>query len=40
MEGRLDGKRMGGRPRQMLLDWMMVDGYGKLKEEVQHREEW
>jgi len=29
------GKRSKGRPRQMMLDWMMVEGYKKLKEEVQ-----
>jgi len=27
----MEGKRLRGRPRQMLLDWMMmVDGYKKL----------
>ena len=29
-----------GRPRQMMLDWMMEDGYGKLKEEARQQEEW
>jgi len=24
----------------MMLDWMMVEGYKKLKEEAQQREEW
>lgn len=24
----------------MMLDWMMEDGYGRIKEEAQHREEW
>ena len=32
------GKR--GRLRQMMADGMMADGYGKLKEEAQQREEW
>src|SRR6218665_1535330 len=34
MEGRMEGKRGRGRPRQKLLDWMMSEGYGKLKEEA------
>jgi len=25
-----------GRSRQKLMDWMMEDGYGKLKEKAQH----
>src|SRR6218665_328660 len=33
------GKRSRGRPRQMMLDWMMVEGYRKLKEQAQQREE-
>ena len=40
MEGMMEGKRGRGRPRHKLMDWMMVDGYRKLKEEAQHREEW
>ena len=35
IEGKTVGKRMRGRRRQMLVDWMMADGYGKLKEETQ-----
>jgi len=38
MEGRMEGRR--GRPRQKLMDWMMEDGYWKLEEKAQHREEW
>jgi len=40
IEGKIRGKTTSGRPRQMMLDWMMADGYGKLKEEAQQREEW
>jgi len=31
IEGRIEGKCGRGRPRQKLLDWMMSDGYSKLK---------
>ena len=40
IEGRMEGKRERGIPRQKLLDWMMSEGYSKLKEEAQHRETW
>src|SRR6218665_3935958 len=40
MEGRMIGKRGRGRPRQKVMDWLMEDGYWKLKEKAQHREEW
>ena len=36
----MEGKRERGKPIQKLMDWMMEDGYGKLKEIAQHREEW
>ena len=32
MEGRMEGKRGRGMPRQKLMNWMMEDGYWKLKE--------
>jgi len=34
------GTRLRGKPRQMMLGWMMVGGYKKLKEEAQQREKW
>src|SRR6218665_1058639 len=40
MEGRMEGTRGRGRPRQKLMDWMMEDSYWKLKEKAQHPEEW
>jgi len=40
MERRIEGKRGRGRPRQELMDWMIEDGYRKLKEKPLHREEW
>ena len=36
----MEGNRGTGRPRQKLLDWMMSEGYSKLKEEAQPREMW
>jgi len=38
IEGKMLGTRV--RPRQMMLEWMMVEGYRKLKEEAQQQEEW
>jgi len=39
MEGKMKRKKTRGRPRQMMLDWVITDGYGKLKEEAKQREE-
>ena len=40
LEGRMEGARGRGRPRQKIMDWMIEDESGKLKEKAQHREEW
>ena len=40
IEGNMEGKKTRGRQIQMMLDWMMADGYGKLTENAQQREEW
>ena len=32
IEGRMEGKTKRGRPRMMLLDWMMKEDFSKLKE--------
>ena len=34
----MEGKRGRGKRRQKLMNWMMEDGYGKLKDKAQHRE--
>ena len=40
IEGRMEGKKTRGRPRMMLLDWMMEKDYSKLKERARQRDEW
>ena len=35
----IGGKMEGKKTRQMMLYWMMVEGYRTLKEEAQQREE-
>ena len=40
IEGRMEGKRTRGRPRQMMLGWMMTDGYNGLKKRAQQRDYW
>jgi len=42
LEGRMKGKKVPGRPRTMMLDWMKNKdrGYKKVKEKAKNREEW
>ena len=40
IEGRMEGKNKRGRPRMMLLDWMMKEDYGKLKKKAGDCGEW
>jgi len=40
IEGRMEGKRTRGRPRQMMLGWLMTDGYRELKKRAQQRVYW
>ncbi len=40
IEGRMEGKKKRGRPRMMLLDWMLKEDYSKLKEKAGDRGEW
>jgi len=39
-EGRMEGKKKRGRPRMMLLDWMMKEDYSKLTERAGQHGEW
>src|SRR6218665_962957 len=40
IEGRMEGKKKRGKPRMMLLDWMLTEDYSKLKEKAGDRGEW
>jgi len=39
IKGKTEGKKTSRRPRQMMLDWMIADSYGRLKEEAQQQAE-
>lgn len=38
IEEKVEENQTRGRIRQMMLDWMMTGGYGKLTEEAQQQE--
>jgi len=40
MEGRMEGKRPRGRPRNGMLDELMVKSYGNMKRKAENRDEW
>ena len=40
IEGKMEGKKKRGRPRMMLLDWMLKEDYRRLKERAGHDGEW
>jgi len=41
MEGRMEGKRVRGRPRKEMLDELLVElSYGNMKRKVENRDEW
>src|SRR6218665_428316 len=40
IDGRMEGKKKRGRPRMMLLDWMLKEDYSKLKEKAGDPGEW
>jgi len=40
MKESMEWNRARVRPRQKLMDWVMENGYRKLKKKAQHREEW
>src|SRR6478609_1407595 len=40
LEGRLDGKRMRGRPRKGMIDELVEESYGVMKRRAENRYDW
>jgi len=40
MEGRMEGKRVRGRPRKGMLDELLMESCGNMKRKVENRNEW
>jgi len=39
MEGRMEGRRVRGRPRKGMLDELLVESYGNMKRKAENRNE-
>ena len=40
LEGRLEGKRMRGRPRMGMIDDLVEESYGVMKRRAENRDNW
>jgi len=39
MEGRMEGKRVRSKPRNEMLDELMVESYGNMKRKAENRDD-